>query len=360
MTQHSLPVDRGDYVQALVLAERVLDRRHAPETRRTYRATLNAMAENDLGPGDLATSRARFNEACAAAVYAAARAILDLGDAAYDADPGVLNAQAARVRAAVCLLLRYGDGRRPAERPGRAGAGGVGLGKAAARWLGRNRRYRRGDLLAAAIKGGWSPDALAVLDIIGARPAALAQGVAVRLAGPKAAPALVLDVPGTKVDPRRNKGTARQEIRIPLQAEQPAIKHLARRLRQAQANHITVACPKHRLRRDLKAAARAVFGGGRGEQVTPYTIRNVVAARLRVLVGTEVARRVLGHRTVRSTLIYGGASDRGPVPEAVAWPEDTPDPGSEPVAEPKPEPEPGPEPEPEPEPETPLPGGPAP
>lgn len=73
--------------------------------------------------------------------------------------------------------------------------------------------------------------------------------------------------------------------------------------------------------------------------MTPYTIRNVVAARLRVRAGTKAARRALGHRTVRSTLVYGGTPDRGPVPVCVLWPEDTPEPVSQPGPEPAPEPE---------------------
>ncbi|MBK1696674.1 hypothetical protein CKO21_05395 [Rhodovibrio salinarum] len=340
MTNDTLPVDPYDFVRALSLAHRVLDVGHNPQTQRTYRATLNVMAENGLSPRDLARSRSRFNEACAATVYAAACALTDLGGAAYEADPVVLNREADRVQAAVSILLRYGAGNRPAGRPGRAGADSAGTGRAAARWLARARRYRRGDLLRTAIRHQWSPDALAVLEITGARPAALAQGVAVRLAGTKAQPALVFGVPGTKHDPARNKGTARQEIRVPLHAEQPAMCHLAKRLWQARST-ITVACPEDRLRRDLKAAAEAVFGPVKGGEVTPYTLRHVVAARLRVQAGTEVARRTLGHRTVESTLVYGGAPDQGPLPEAVLWPEDTPEPGAEhspdamPVSEPE-------------------------
>jgi hypothetical protein len=55
-----------------------------------------------------------------------------------------------------------------------------------------------------------------------------------------------------------------------------------------------------------------------------------VAARLRTTAGVETARRVLGHRTVASTLVYGGAGDHGPTPTEVqvydASPESIPGP----------------------------------
>lgn len=151
----TLPVEPRDYAAAVSMAERVLEAGHMRETHRTYLATLNALAETGGSPNDLRSSRSRFNEACAATVYAAARALLDLGEAVYAADPVVLNQQAARVRAAVCILLLYGAGRRPVDRPGRVWVGDTGTGRAAARWLARARRYRRGDLLDTAIRRPW-------------------------------------------------------------------------------------------------------------------------------------------------------------------------------------------------------------
>jgi hypothetical protein len=328
MTTATWPVAGPDLAKAYAIAQRRLRHQHARETERTYRATLNFLAETASTPAQLDSSPSRFTEARAAVVYGAARALLDLGDRLLDPASDLVRQEARRIRAAVHLLLRFGDPDKPrARRP--ATPVGAAKGRAAGRWLGRSAPFRRGDLVAVAHTHGWSAEAIAILHLTGARPATLARGVGVRLIGSAAEPMLELRLPGTKHDPHRGKGYAWRSLRLPVDPADPVTRRLA--IAAGRAGGVfTVTCSRHRLRRCLKKAARVVFGRRRGERITPYAIRHVVAARLRTTAGVETARRVLGHRTVASTLVYGGAGDHGPTPTEVqvydASPESIPGP----------------------------------
>jgi integrase len=127
---------------------------------------------------------------------------------------------------------------------------------------------------------------------------------------------LELRLPGAKHDPYRGKGYAWRSLLLPVDPADPVTRRRA--IAAGQAGGVfTVTCSGHRLRRCRKKAARVVFGPRRGERITPDAIRHVVAARLRTAAGVQTARRLLGHRTVASTLVYGGAGDRGPTPTEV-------------------------------------------
>jgi hypothetical protein len=168
MTTATWPVAGPDLAKAYAIAQRRLRHQHARETERTYRATLNFLAETASAPAQLDSSASRFTEARAAVLYGAAGAPLDLGDRSLDPASDLVRQEARRIRAAVHLLLRFGDPDTPrANRP--AKPAGAAKGRAAGRWLGRSAPFRRGDLVAVANTRGWRAEAIPLLRLTGTR-----------------------------------------------------------------------------------------------------------------------------------------------------------------------------------------------
>lgn len=289
-------------------------------TAARYRATLNWMSENGLTPDGVRSSRSRHYEARAAVTYYAAQAVQALAEPLCNAEP--LDAeQATLVRAAHAILVAWyrsptGARMLPSQEVENASRRSR---RTEACWLGRSASFRRGTLMTAAARLGAAPQAIAVLSLTGSRPAEIAQGVGVDLAGPSDAPDLILTVPGSKVDGTRGKGYAWRRLVLPGDSEQPSVRFLVQ-VARANAGRVVVACPADYLRRCLKRVATAVFGRERGAWVTPYVLRHVVAARAHARGGLDYAARCLGHRRWRSTRRYGGFDDGGATPLRVDLP----------------------------------------
>lgn len=138
--------------------------------------------------------------------------------------------------------------------------------------------------------------AVAVLLLTGARPAELAQGVTVVVAGTH----LEITVPGAKLGAMRG-----QPVRtLMVTRDNPFAEHLATIAGDCK---VTVSADAKRLCDAVRSAGKRAFPRMR-DTVSPYSLRHAVASALKAAgIDPEGIAQVLGHQATRSQQTYGMA-----------------------------------------------------
>lgn len=277
-----------------------------PETAADYERVYERLVSLEQLPED-AKSRADFYRRRAAIVFVEAnhaREALRARDKAPDgsAERSAAVAELKRIRE---IFERYPPD--PERTRHASSALGVRWSDVADKRKPAPSRSKRVGLGALVRRDGWQDflmqhvsgrhrDALAVAMMTGARPAEIAQGVAIKRVGDM----LHCTIKGAKLGEHRGQPTRTLALAI----ESAAARHLAA---LAEAGEIVVSTHPKRFSDAVTQAGRRAFPRMRSN-ISPYSLRHAVTSALKAAaISSEDVAQVLGHRATRSQQTYGRA-----------------------------------------------------